>query len=76
MAASSSEVFDANLTIGESRNVQLARSSVLSISAAARSQAGIDAAYTFRVVDERAWPKRADTTGRATPDASICVATK
>ena len=54
MAASSSEVFDANLTIGESRNVQLARISVLSVSAAARSHAGIDAAYTFKVVDERA----------------------
>ncbi len=43
-----------NLTIGSHGNVQLARNSVLSISAAARSQAGIDAAYTFRVVDERA----------------------
>ncbi len=69
------------LTIGATHrrqpvNVQLARSSVLRVSAAARSRAGIDAAYTFRVVDERAWPKRADTTGRATPDASICVATK
>ena len=54
MAASSSEVFDANLTIGESRNVQPARISVLSVSAAARAHAGIDAAYTFKVVDERA----------------------
>lgn len=44
MAASSSEVFDANLTIDRPGFVQLARSSVLSISAATRSQAGIDAA--------------------------------
>lgn len=55
---------------------QLARSSELIVSAAARSHAGMDAAYTFRVVDTRAWPSLADTTGKATPAASICVATK
>jgi hypothetical protein len=46
------------------------RSIDASVSAAARSPPGTACAYTFKLVDARAWLSRCDTTTMGTPAAS------
>lgn len=46
------------------------------VSAATRSPPGTAWAYTFNVVDARAWLNRCATVAIGTPAASICVAMK